>query len=304
MSPDSEPRSAQPELDVEQEVDFGRYVGAIVSRWWLILAGGVAGAIIGFLVTLGGNTEYKATAQVYLGQPLAPGAGGSVSTVPTQLGLVTRLLQGEATVRRAAAEAGLKPSRLRGHVTTEPIVGITGAKVGTPAPLVDITVTGASPGKTALAANALAGIAVTASSTYQDEKIAQIKERFAFVDRELQKVNRNLARVEQQLDALLAAKEIGTAERLFALTTLNSRLNFNQARQSSLEQERFTMRQLLKLAEDIERARVVAPAVATRTEGPSKRTGAVIGLLIGLVAGVLAAVLWEPVSARLHPQPA
>jgi hypothetical protein len=297
------PARPAPELDVEQEVDFGRYWHTLVLRWWLPAAGILAGAILGYLVSLGGSTQYKATAQVYLGQPLAPGAGASVSSVPTQLGLATNLLAGEGTIRQAAARVGLRPSQLRGNVTTEPIIGITGAKVGTPAPLLDVTVTGASAAKTARAANALALIAVDSSSTYQDEKIRQIGERFAFVSRELEKVNRNIDRASRELEILLGSRSLGTAERLLSVSSLNSVLNFNQARQSSLEQERFAMRQLLKLAEDIERGRIVERAVATKAAGPSRRTTVLIGALIGLILGIIAALVWDPLTTRLRPQP-
>jgi uncharacterized protein involved in exopolysaccharide biosynthesis len=62
------------DLDAEQEVDFGRYWRTIATHWWLPVVLLVAGLVIGYLVSLGTNsTTYKATAQVYLGQPLAPG---------------------------------------------------------------------------------------------------------------------------------------------------------------------------------------------------------------------------------------
>ena len=46
----------------------------IAARWWLLVVGAVLGALIGFLFSLSDGKIYKATAQVYLGQPLAPAA--------------------------------------------------------------------------------------------------------------------------------------------------------------------------------------------------------------------------------------
>lgn len=304
MTPDPESRPVAPELGAEQEVDFGRYWRAVLARWWLPVLAAVVGAIIGLLVTVGGTRRYEGKAQVYLGQPLAPGAGSPVSSAPIQLALVTHLLEGEGSIRTAAAKAGLKPSRLRGNVSIRPIVGITGAKVGTPAPLLEIAVTGSSARKVAAAANALAAMAVEASSTYQDEKIRQLKERFAFVNRELDKVGANIDRLQQQVDLLLASRTLGTAERLFALTSLNSALNFNQQRETSLEQERFTLRQLLKLAEEIERGRIVEPAIAVKTAGPSRRADIVVGAVIGFLLGVMAALVWEPLVTRVRARQA
>jgi uncharacterized protein involved in exopolysaccharide biosynthesis len=49
--------SARPELDLDAEadVDLGRYGRALCERWWLLLAGLVAGAGVGYLTTLGGT---------------------------------------------------------------------------------------------------------------------------------------------------------------------------------------------------------------------------------------------------------
>ena len=60
----------RPELEAEQEVDFGRYGRRIAHRWWLVLAAAGVGVLVGWLVSLGGGDVYKATATIYLGQPL------------------------------------------------------------------------------------------------------------------------------------------------------------------------------------------------------------------------------------------
>ena len=63
--------------EAEQEVDFARYVRLLAVRWWLLAAGVVAGAVIGYLVSLGGTQVYTATATLYLGQPYS--ASGTVA---------------------------------------------------------------------------------------------------------------------------------------------------------------------------------------------------------------------------------
>ena len=69
--------------EAEQEVDFAHYVKLLGARWWLLAAGLVAGAVIGYLVSLGGNQVYQATATIYLGQPLSPTGGAPVITQQT-----------------------------------------------------------------------------------------------------------------------------------------------------------------------------------------------------------------------------
>ena len=303
MSVETESRRPLPELDVEQEVDFGRYWSAIVARSWLLVVGVAAGALIGYLVTLGGSTQYKAAAQVYLGEPLAPGAGGQVSSAPTALGLASNVVTGEATVRSVAARVGLKPSKLRGHISTKPILGITGAKVGTPAPLLEITVTGASPSKVAAASNALGELVADRASQYVDTKIQVLKDHLAYDARQLETIRRRLAVARQEQQEVLANKSLGAAERLISLENFNSVIVSSEGRQSALEQDQFAVRQVLKLAEEVERGRVVQEAEAVKTAGPSRGAGVLIGAVIGLIVGILAAIVWKPLTERVRLLP-
>ncbi len=288
-----------PDLDAEQEVDFGRYWRTIAARWWLPVGGLIAGLVIGYLVALGTNsTTYKATAQVYLGQPLAVDAATPVSSAPTSLGLVSNLVTSEATVRAVAARVGLKPSRLRGHITTKPIVGITAAKVGTPAPLLAITVAGSPPRKVAAAANRLAAVVVDSVSGYTDVKIQALKDQLALDERELASVATRIAQQSRQQAALLGQTGLSASEKLIASVNFNNVLIFLDQRRAALERGRLDVRQQLSLATDVEQGRITTPAVAAKAAGPNSRTGAAVGGLIGLIVGVLAALLWDPIAAR------
>jgi len=301
MTPDPESRGAVADADVEQEVDLGRYWRAVVARWWLPVAGLVAGAIIGFVATLGGSAEYRATAQVYLGQPLAPGGAADVTTAQTTLGLVSNLVKGDGTLRDVAEKVGLKPSRLRGRVSAKPILGVTGGRLGTPAPILAITVTGSPPAKVAAAANELAAVAVRETSGYTDTKIQALKDQLAFDEREIASANRRLEAARAQQQEILADKSLAATERLLLLANVNTTLITLEQRLGQLEQDRLETRQQLSLAEEIEKARVVDAAVAVKTAGPSRRTGVIVGALIGLLVGALAAVLWDPVARRMRP---
>src|SRR3990170_2134296 len=196
MSTERGPRAeAPPELDAEQEVDFGRYWRTIAARWWLLLAGAVGGLLIGYLVALGTATSgYKATAQVYLGQQIAPSPGAVViSNVSTSLGLVSHFVTSESAVRKAAATSGLELGRLRGSISTKPILGVTTGRLGALAPLIAITVESSPP---------------------------------------------------------------GNAERLLLLANINTTLSTGEGLLGQLEQDRQQTRQLLALAQEVERAHI------------------------------------------------
>jgi hypothetical protein len=259
----------------------------------------VAGLVIGYLVSLGTNsTTYKATALVYLGQPLAPDGAAPVSSAPTTLGLVSNLVTSAATVREVAAKVGLKQGRLSGHITTKPVLGITAAKVGTPAPLLAITVTGSPPKKIKNAANQLAQVAVDSVSAYPRVKIAKLEEQIAFDDQSIARNNDRFALAQRQQTAILDDKSLSATERLLLLANINTTLVTVEQRLGQLETDRLSAQQFLSLAENVERAQVRSPAVAVKTAGANSRTGAAVGGLIGLIVGILAALLWDPLTVR------
>jgi hypothetical protein len=292
-------RGPAADLDAEQEVDFGRYWRAIAARWWLPVGGLVAGLVIGYLVSLGTHSStYKATAQVYLGQPLAPGGAAPVGSAPTSLGLVSNYVTAESTIKTVARRVGLKPGRLRGHVTTKPITGITGAKVGTPAPLLAITVSGSPPAKIAAAANALGHLVIKQVAPYQTAKIQSLRDQLAYDDAQLEAISDRLESARATQANVLRDKSISGTDKLVALANLNSVITLALQQQNTISLDRFTVRQQLSLAQDIEVGRIVSAASATKTEGANSRTGAAVGGLIGLIVGILAALLWDPIAGR------
>src|SRR5438093_9203715 len=127
-SPPRRPVPPPPEL-ADDEIDLGRYWASVAARWWLLLIGLVLGAILGYLVAVGGSQTYRAQAVVSLGTPLAVG-GGVLPSVQTNAAAVRQIVSAEATIRRVAASVGLRPDQLRGRVSATPVAGGTAAKGG------------------------------------------------------------------------------------------------------------------------------------------------------------------------------
>jgi hypothetical protein len=218
--------------------------------------------------------------------------------VPTSLGLVTNYVDADSTIRTVASRVDLKPGRLRNHIEAKALTGITGAKVGTPAPLMSISVTGSSPAKIARAANVLARMVIRKVAPYQDRKILTLKQQLAYDTAQLQAVNERLAAARATQAQVLSDKSISPTDKLVSLANLNSVITQALAQQVGLSQDRFNITQQLSLAENIERGRIVSAASAVKSAGPNSRTGAAVGGLIGLIIGILAALLWDPIAAR------
>ncbi|SRR5712692_1134184 len=289
------PDKRERDLDAEQEIDLGRLWRATIARWWLLLIGFVAGAIIGLLVSLGGGKQWKATTEIYLGQPLSPTSSSAISSPPTSLGLATTFVNSESALRYAASHSGIPTAQLRGKIGVKPILGLTGTKVGQPAPLMLLSVTGAKAGRVQHAADLLARLVVDQFLPYAAQKIKVLQ---ANVDRdraELADVNTRLKQAENVQTGL--AK---TGQNTALVANYNIIISSASDQRLGLQNDESSSLQQIAAAQNIEQARIVSPALAVNQGGPSRRSGVVIGAIIGFVLGLLAAVFWEPVAAQVR----
>jgi len=274
-----------PDVPAEQELDLGRVWRSVLSRWWLLLIGFIVGAIIGLLVSLGGGKQWKATTEVYLGQPLAANGSAPVTSPPTSLGLATAYINSTYALRRASKASGVPVSRLSGNISVKPI----------PAPLMQLSVVGSKAGKTQIAAQELGNLVVAQFQPYPSQKIKILQADLARDQAQVADINRRLTAAQNAQSSLAgsAANQALVASYAQVISTLsNERFAF----QSDITAARSAIAQ----ARGIEMARIVSPALSVSQGGPSRRSGVVIGAIIGLVIGFLVAVLWEPVAAQVR----
>ncbi len=275
-----------PELDAEREVDLRRHWETITTHWWLPLAGLAAGLVIGYLISLGGAQVFKAKAVIYLGQPLSQG-GVQVQSQATNPATVRQFVTSEATIDAVARKVGLKPSQLRGHISTQAISGnIT--RLGQN-PLVAITVTGRFRGKVAAATNELAKTVVNSDALahYSKLKIEDLQRLVQTEEDALSVLDRS---IKAQQAALDSGSGLSTAERLIALGQLNGLVG----QRLTVVDQLTTNQQQLALAEGVEAPTINSRAVATKTTARSRRNTVLVAGLIGLILGGIAALLYEP----------
>ena len=282
----------RPELEAEQEVDFGRYGRTIASRWWLVALAAAVGVVAGWAVSLGGGTAYRATATVYLGQPLSPSGNAQIQSLATNPTTVNQIVKSPSVTRPIAEALGVKPGKLRRGVSTKAVSGAV-ARAGQ-TQLVEVSVRGPWREESAKAANRLAETVVERVSGYVDSKIGALGQLADSQEHELDRLGR-------QLDENEAAIASGTGlEPVERLTLANLGVILEQ-RRGQLVEDLLQTRQLLTLAQDVERAQVVTEAAAVEVAARSKRNAMLVGGVIGLIAGALLALVWEPLGGRrLH----
>ena len=286
MTTTTERPRTQPEPEPEREVDFSRYLDALVARWWLPVAGLIIGAAIGYFVALGGKDVYRAQATVYVGTPFGPGGTNALNTIATNPNTVNQVARGQQTLQEVTRSSGMSVRELRAGVSTRPIK--SGAPKTAPNQLYAVTVEGPKRGQVNAAAAAIADRIVAVTGGYARLKINTFKTQITSDQQQLDAINTQADQVRAQLN------NSSQTERL----TLGTLLLTMEQRRGTLEQDRLQARQLLALAEQVELPRVIQQGVAAKATARSPRNSVVVAGLIGLIIGLFAALLWEPISAR------
>jgi capsular polysaccharide biosynthesis protein len=264
--------------EAEQEVDFAKYVRLLAVRWWLLAAGVVAGAVIGYLVSLGGTQVYAATATLYLGQPYS--ASGTVAlqspqTNPSTVGTVVHAQQVQQAV---AAHCKASVKDFRKGISTKAVTGFI-AKNGQ-TPQIQLTVQAKKAKVAQCAANGLANAAVKKLGTYADQKISTLSKQIEFDNGDIKTIT-----------AAISNPAIASTDKLILLTELRTD-----------QQDKIAATQLLSQAKQVEKPHVLVGAAARKVTARSRRNTVVVAALIGLILGALAALLWDSVVPRLAPR--
>lgn len=276
---------AATDLGAEREIDLRRWVDALLSRWWLALAGLAIGVLIGAVYSLSGGSTYNATALIARGQAFAPN-GNSVLTYITSPGAIETFVTSEPVLREAAAKVGMSPGQLRGHISTSTVAqNGQSAQQNTNSILVEITVSLARPKKAEDAANALAQI------VKQRTTPVYVKESIGIYQQRLRNFQTRLKTLQVLIDAL--NKTIQKSTNLAPLDQLvvADRLDSAEAAYGQTLDSQTTNEQLLTLAQQIEQTQIVQLAKAQKSVARSRRNSVVVGAIIGLIIGAIVALV-------------
>jgi hypothetical protein len=285
-----------PELEGEQEVDLASAWGRLKARWWLPVIGLVVGAIVGLLLALSGGNTWQAKTLVYLGQPFAPLGGGQIQSLATNPRTVGEIIRSEAALKRASEVSGIPVSRLRSAISTKELVA-AGQLRGIN-PLMEITVKGSGKRKVELAAQALSLRVTQRVSAYVTEKVGQLQRTIDVSEGQLAAVEARIQTAQRQQAQLNADPSIPLDQKLLLNLNLNSVITTADARRTALQDDLSEAQQLLNLAENVEKSRIVEPAAASKTTARSSRSSLLVGALIGLIIGAIAALVFDPIAGR------
>ena len=301
MSTSDKTRRPPPPPDVggEEELDLGRYWSLVAARWWLPLLGLIGGAAIGYLLALGGGGVYVASVTAYLGQPFSPTGSAAIQSPNTNPRTVNILIHSDAATSRAASTCGLSRGKVRSGVSSS--VGASGNALGTAtkgatAQYATISVRGSAGRKTRCAADQIARFTVANVSGYVDTKIAGFQRQLSGIADDLKA---NEIRSAALNKALAGGNGLSPLDKL----VLVSQISNAEDRRAQLLTQQTSTAQLLALAQQVEKPRLLSRATVAKTTARSKRNSAVVGAFLGLLLGVLAALLWDRFAPSVARRP-
>jgi uncharacterized protein involved in exopolysaccharide biosynthesis len=281
------------DLGAEREIDLARWREALRLRWWIVAAGLVAGLLVGVLASLSGGSVFRASALIAPGQPLSPG-GQPVFTYQASPKFISDLVTSESALKRAAVSAGMPVGKLRGHVAVDTVSTGTGTASTRAAVLIRITTQLHKRKLAEDAANALARIVqADTTSKFVTQSIATYATKIKSYNAQLESLTRLIASQSKAV----STPGLPFLDKLVLVGQLDNAVQ----RQGTLNDKLATTQDQLTLAQSIEIAQVVEPAVAAKTTARSRRNSALVGALIGLIAGAIVAVVVDTRARSASP---
>jgi hypothetical protein len=286
------------DLDAEREVDLGSAWSRILAHWWLPVVGLVVGAVLGVGAASSGGTVFEANTLLYMGQPFTPNGGGQIQSLQTNPKTVPEIIRTDSAIDKAVAASGLTRAQLRGNVTSQPITIATGQTGRNLSPLVQITVQAKQKEKAEKASLSFSQSVMTTLSPYVDTKIKQLNEQMTTDEAQLERIDARVAALFVQQKQILSGSGLSLGDRLIVSQGINSNLSVAEAQRLTIQQDLTATRQLLSLADQVERSRVISDPIGKRTSATSRRNAAIIGGLAGLVLGAALAVMLDGLLRR------
>jgi uncharacterized protein involved in exopolysaccharide biosynthesis len=287
------------DLGAERDIDLRSMGRSIRARIWIVIAGGVAGIVLGSLYSLSGGSLYNATAYLAPGQIFSPGGGTAVLTYLSSPAAINALATSAGAIDYAAKQAKMTPGELRGHITTAPVSqGSTTTTAARTAALIGITVQLNRGKRAETAANAIASyIKNNTTPKYVDQSIGIYDTRLGNYSKRIETLDAKIKSLNQELSS---PGSLSIVDRLFLVTELDSA---EAALGTTLDSQEQTLQAKI-LAKDIETTQLVGgTAKFARTTGRSRRNSIIVGLVIGLLIGAAVAIIVDTRSRR-RVQPA
>jgi hypothetical protein len=281
------------------EVRISEYAERVIRNWYVVVIAVVAAVLLVVLHTVGTGKQSQGQATVFLGAPLTPIGGQTLtSTAVTNPTTATAYLHTGSVLDKAAQAGGIASgAALRKHLSVTALQNSTTKSTGG-TPNMQITVQGPWSRQASIAAvNSLGNSLIAWANRYQQAKAdmlsAQIKTDQATIT--------SLEEVLKQAQAQLKAVGRSGASSTDKATLTGALLATISDTGDRIDQISYqmTQNQLFQAsAQDVEAAGFVQSPSGGRVSASNRKSSLIVAVFAGLIVGVILALLWDAFRRR------
>lgn len=275
-TPDAPAASSRRAEDVvlaprDPEGHLGRALAPAIRFWWMVPLGLVLGVALGFAMRGDDGPRYRASATVYLGQPVNQ-SGSIVDTITSQAAIGLELARGEESLRSASKATGVPARRIREGLSVAAVQSPLGSKLTSAPAIMRVTVEDREREVAERAATSVAEHMVDVTGGYTRATIEN-------GEASIEALETRMERLEQTSAQLIRSG--GEDDALVSMVVANEldRVR-NDLRNARAE---------LALAKEVE-SRVLDEAIAQRVARAEGGSPLVVAGVVGAVLGALAAL--------------
>lgn len=281
------------------EVRISEYAERVIRNWYVVVIAVVAAVLLVVLHTVGTGKQSQGQATVFLGTPLTPAGGQTLTfTALTNPTSAQAYLHTGSVLDKAAQAAGIKSgAALRKHLSVLALQNTTSKATGG-SPNIQITVQGPWSRQASVAAvSSLGNSLITWANRYQQAKVdmlsSQVKTDQATIT--------NLQSVLKQAQAQLKAISRSNASSTDKATLTGSLLATISDAGSRIDEISYQMTQneiFAESAKNVESAAFVQEPSGGRVSASNRKSSLIVAIFAGLIVGVILALLWDALRRR------
>jgi hypothetical protein len=285
--------------DSSSEVRISDYAERVVRNWYVVVITVAAAVLLVVLHTVGTGKQSQGQATVYLGTPLTPVGGGTISNTPlTNPTSAQAYLRTASVLDKAAQAAGIKSGpALRKHLSVT-VLQNSATKTTGGAPNVQITVQGPWSRQASVAAVSSLGTSlVTWANRYQQAKVDMLTRQIATDQATITSLQSVLKQAQAQLRAI-GRSSASSTDKATLTGSLLATISDTGDRIDQISYQ-MTQNQLFQAsAKDVESAGFVQSPSGGRVSASNRKSSLIVAVFAGLIVGVILALLWDAFRRR------
>ena len=281
------------------EVRISEYAERVIRNWYVVVIAVVAAVLLVVLHTVGTGKQSQAQATVFLGTPLTPAGGQSLTTTAlTNPTTAAAYLHTGSVLDKAAQAGGISSgSALRNHLSVLALQNSTTKTTGG-SPNVQITVQGPWGRKASVAAvSSLGNALISWANRYQQSKADMLTSQVATDKSTIASLQAVLKQAQAQLKAI-GRSNASSTDKATLTGSLLATISDAGSRIDDISYQMTQNELFAAAAKNIESAGFVQQPSGGTVSASNRKSSLIVAVFAGLIIGVILALLWDALRRR------